>query len=63
VQRLIRCWNSLANDEAGQGLAEYGAIVAVIAIGALSLLRLLYFQVAGIFGGAATTIQTLMTHR
>jgi Flp pilus assembly pilin Flp len=57
VKRLLR---RLVQSEKGQSLAEYGALVALMSIGLLSLLSLLYEQVAGIFGGAAQILQNLM---
>lgn len=57
MRRYLR---RLFRREKGQSLAEYGAIVALISIGVLSLLMLLYEQVADIFGSTAEALQNLM---
>ena len=57
---MRRYFRRLFRSERGQSLAEYGAIVALISIGVLSLLMLLYEQVAAIFGGTAEVLQNLI---
>ncbi|HLN62961.1 MAG TPA: hypothetical protein VK464_15570 [Symbiobacteriaceae bacterium] len=57
---MRRYFRRLFRGEKGQSLAEYGAIVALLSIGVLSLLSLLYEQVAAIFGGTAEVLSTLM---
>lgn len=49
----------LFRSEKGQSVAEYGAIIALMSIGLLSLLMLLYEQVSAIFGGTAEMLQNL----
>ena len=50
----------LKREEDGQGMVEYGTIVTLIAVGVLSLLSLLYDQVAAIYGQVATALQAVL---
>lgn len=42
-------FNWLKNEESGQGMVEYGLIIALIAVGVIAALVILGPKVAGIF--------------
>lgn len=46
---MKKLMNWLKNEESGQGMVEYGLILALIAIGVIAALAVLGPKVAGIF--------------
>jgi len=46
----------LKNEESGQGMVEYGLIIALIAVGVIAALVILGPKVAGIFTGISAKI-------
>lgn len=50
---LVRLWK----DESGQGMVEYGLILALVAVAAIAALRFLGQGVDGIFGEVTQTLQ------
>ena len=44
-------------DESGQGMVEYGLIIALIAIGVIAALKLLEPAISGIFESAQTELE------
>jgi Flp pilus assembly pilin Flp len=63
VKRWLSRVRLLLREEAGQSLVEYGMIVSLVAVAVLSLLTLLYNEVAKIFGAMAALLTNLMVHR
>lgn len=48
--------NWLKSEESGQGMVEYGLIIALIAVGVIAALVILGPKVAGIFTGISGSI-------
>jgi len=46
----------LKNEESGQGMVEYGLIIALIAVGVIAALVILGPKVAAIFTGISSSI-------
>jgi len=57
VKRISAFLRRLRHEEDGQGMVEYGTIVTLIAVGLISLLSLLYDQVADIYNMVSTAIE------
>jgi pilus assembly protein Flp/PilA len=62
VKRWLPGLRLRIREEAGQSMVEYGMIVSLVAVAVLSLLSLLYNEVAAIFGGTADLLRHLMIH-
>ncbi|HWI52940.1 MAG TPA: Flp family type IVb pilin [Symbiobacteriaceae bacterium] len=50
----------LATEETGQGLVEYLMVIALVAIGLISVLQLLFGELAGFFQQAAAALKTMV---
>ena len=48
---MINFFKNLFTDESGQGMVEYGLIIALIAVVAIAGLRLLGPKISGMFSG------------
>lgn len=48
----------LFNDENGQGMTEYILIVILVAVAAISVIKIFGSQIQAMFGGAANKMQT-----
>lgn len=59
MKRFRTLLERLRDEQSGQSLVEYGAIVTLIAVGCLSLLSLLYDQVAAMFGQVVEVVTTV----
>ena len=49
-------WKALWSDESGQGLVEYALIIALIAVGLISILLVLRNSIGNVFNNAATQL-------
>jgi len=47
---LARLWNYLKSDERGQGLAEYGLIIILIAVAVVGALTVFSDSIEDVFG-------------
>ena len=48
--------NWIANEEEGQGMVEYALILALVAVGCITILGTLKGSINNIFGNAATEL-------
>lgn len=56
VTRLTALISSIHRDDAGQGLAEYALILALIAVASIIILAALGGQIGNVFGTISTTL-------
>lgn len=54
LSRLGKLWS----DESGQATVEYGVVLAVIAVAAIAILNVFWEQIATLFEGIATSLET-----
>lgn len=54
---LMAWLNTYMSDEEGQGMAEYGLLLALIAVGVIAALVILGPQISGIFTRISTDMQ------
>jgi pilus assembly protein Flp/PilA len=62
LQNMILGGTDMKNffkDESGQGMVEYGLIIALIAIGVIAALKLLGPAISGIFTEAQTELNAI----
>jgi pilus assembly protein Flp/PilA len=57
-KQMKKFMNWLKNEESGQGMVEYGLILALIAVVVIGALTLLGGNVKGIFNNAASKLTT-----
>ena len=50
-------WMGIIKDDAGQGMAEYGLIIALVAVVVITALSLLGTNISGIFNNIAGNIK------
>jgi pilus assembly protein Flp/PilA len=50
-------WNNFVKDESGQGLVEYVLIIALVAIGLITIMIVFRDSIGGIFRNISTTLQ------
>jgi len=58
MSTLLLLWNRLTADERGQGLAEYGLIIVLVAIVAVSAVSLFGGTVSDLFARLAATVSS-----
>jgi len=58
MSALVRLWKLLTVDERGQGLAEYGLIIVLVAIVAVSAVSMFGGTVSNLFTRLAATISS-----
>ncbi|HEY8394791.1 MAG TPA: Flp family type IVb pilin [Thermaerobacter sp.] len=59
--RLFACWEGLKHrlrDERGQGMVEYGLIIALVALGVIVALGLIGDELANIFDKIGSDLQS-----
>jgi pilus assembly protein Flp/PilA len=55
---LTRLWNWLHSDERGQGLAEYGLIIVLVAVVLVGALTLFGDSIKSVFGRISSTLSS-----
>jgi pilus assembly protein Flp/PilA len=50
-------WNNFVKDESGQGLVEYVLIIALVAIGLITIMIVFRDSIGGIFRTISTTLE------
>jgi len=60
LKRISAALRRLANEETGQGLVEYLMLIALVAIGLISVLQLLFGEVAGFFEQATAALERIV---
>jgi len=50
---------AMAEDDSGQGLAEYAVIIALVSLGLVVSLRLLSGQISNFFNEVSNTLQSV----
>lgn len=54
-------WNNFVSEESGQGMVEYGLIIALIAVALIAVLTALGKGLDGIFGKVNTELKSAIT--
>lgn len=49
-------WNAFRRDESGQGLVEYGLIIALVALACIAALIAFSGKISALFGRAGTSL-------
>ena len=52
-------WNRFRRDESGQGLVEYGLIIALVALAVIGALVIFKDKIAALFGRAGTALDAV----
>lgn len=57
VNRIMNLFKRLVNEEEGQGLVEYGLIIAVVAVALITALTTLKGGISTVFSNAETKLK------